>query len=300
MRELIAIIRKNGFKVVKTGGGSHQKILAPNGAVVRDDNGPLILSGSPSEHRWRDMHVNRLMKAGVLKSDPWDPRKTNEGENGDGGGKSPQDEKKEREKEERRAAAQERSDRLRVRTQKLQSRLEPIVAKLGGWSRGNTGVSIADFQVIVRHWQETREVAWPVDSQNRPLPTTQFRNQCTALRTPGSTVGIKWFPIFEGFVSYLESEAGNPPDPKESALMYMELLRETKGVAPIPRTEPQEPEPAPGIVSTFEIPGGSIMTGLSLEVLYRMARGAGDGDAERDQILRLAQRVAELDRKETT
>lgn len=317
MRVLIAAIRKNGYKVARTGsskgGGSHQKILRPNGSQVTDDNGPLILSGSPSEHRWREMHVHRLMKAGVLKADPWkatgqDGAEPEENGNGRKRGAHLQDPEV---IERRQRALQERTDKLRGTSAQLRARLEPIIAKLGGWSRGGSGVSQVDFVKVVLHWldaYEQRAALWPKTKDGvGEVDVEELRRAVTNLRQPDKTVGEKWTMLLRGFIDELQREAGVPPDPAEAALKYLELLRETKGLVS-PRTngagpgslipQPEPARPLDGLTALRE--GGPVLlTSLALEVLVGMARGAGEGPEERARVIGVAVAVAELELEQT-
>lgn len=288
MRVLVAAIRSNGYKVVRTGNGAHQKVLRKNGSQVADANGPLIISGSPSEHRWRDMHVNRLMNAGVLKEDPWNPRK----KSGDGGGVD-EDGKTQKQRDEETAKARkardlhDRSEVFRVRTGRVRADVEPIVGKLGGWSHGGSGVKVADFSAVLRFWAEQNDPKVIPLTGGKPFATSSWVAQVTNLRTVGGTIGEKWLPLFEAFVVALH-EGNENSDPNESSLVYLDLLRASKGILPEP-VEEEEPDERPKVSATrvvVEWPR------VALEALFWMSRGA-DGQ-DRDTILDLAEEIAEL------
>lgn len=286
IRVLIAAIRKNGYKVARTGNGSHQKVLRTNGSQVADENGPLIISGSPSDHRWRDMHVNRLMKAGVLKEDPWDPKKTGK----DDDGKTQKERDEDVVKERKARDLRDRSEVFRVRTVDVRAAVEPIISKLGGWSRGGSGVKVADFAAVLRFWAERNDPkVIPLTTSLAPFQTSAWVTQVTNLRTAGGTISEKWLPLFEAFVVALR-EGNENADPTESSLVYMDLVRDEKGILSHPvgagDGEPREiPEPVAARV-VVEYPR------VALEALFWMSRGA-DGQ-DRDEILDLAEEIAEL------
>jgi len=121
---LIKAVKARGYNVVPSGGG-HKKVVDKHGKSVVDANGPLLISSSPSEVRWRDMHVSRLMKAGVLKEDPWNPE---EKERRSSGGDPARNRRVSEAVQRKQASRQER-------TKKIRAKLEPIVARLGGWDK---------------------------------------------------------------------------------------------------------------------------------------------------------------------
>lgn len=296
MRVLIAAIRANGFKVVRTGGGAHQKVLTKSGQVVTDANGPLILSGSPSEHRWREMHVNRLMKANVLKSDPWkatgkDGAKPGEPDEAHDG-ETEQERQKRLAKEREDARLRDRSEAFRLRTQTLRSGIEPIVSKLGGWSRGGSGIKVADFAAVIRYWAEQNDPeVIPVATSGVPFQQSAWVTQTTNLRTAGGTVSERWLPVFEAFLVALR-EGNENLEPRESSLVFMDILRASKGILPVPTDDDQpvdaDPFPEPVASSTVVVEWPRV----ALEALFWMSRGADGHD--RDTILDLAEEIAEM------
>lgn len=302
MRLLVAAIRKNGFKVARTG-GAHMKVLTKDGQVVTDANGPLILSGSPSEHRWREMHVHRLMAANVLKSDPWKPTGKDgaaEGdENGNGRnakGKTPQEVAAD---EARKRAAQERSDGLRGRTNELRARLEPIVVKLGGWSIGGSGVNADSMSQVMWHWVSSRrrEEMPPPTSATAAMPgQSDLKKVIGTLRTSGATLALKWHPVVEVFLDELEGD-GEDPDPAESSMNYLDLLREVKGIFPTP-IRPGDPVQEEDVLVPYRRSSGGerdlLLTPLAQDAFWLMARGADNGE-EQERVAEIAERISRLD-----
>lgn len=319
VRELIAHIRRTGYKVTKHG-TKHYKVLSPKGAAVVDANGPLIISATPSEVRWRDMTVKRLMAVGVLKDDPYAETRGKKGttsENGDGE-KETADDRKRAAREAVAAAAKARSDENARRSLDLRYRLERMIVKLGGWNTAHgtavNGVSIADFMRIIQHWLAKPEtkLAWPTD---KGLPTSlAAASQALAnLRKADSTIGAKWLPVFEGFMDYLYAE--DAADSELAATRYRILVRETRGAVSTgvtQRTRPALPaEPGAGR-ATIEPPSenGEVVDDigpgfqpayidapeLALKALYYMARGSDDARVgEPGTIVDIARSIAELE-----
>lgn len=238
---LIGHIRGAGFRVSKSGNQKHWKVMHKTGAAVIDAKGPIIISSSPSEHRWREMTVQRLMAANVLKKDPY--KKTATG--GEQNGTTPRGqhlaspEMREAAKQARVAAIQRISQDHHERTSKLRARLEPVIARLGGWSRargpgGNTtGIQVVELTRVAMHWGKTRGISETPEA-TESAAVQSMRNLMT-----GGTLGRLWLPFAERFVDDLEDHAGTPPRPEKAAERYMELLREMKGV-PVARP-PREP-----------------------------------------------------------
>jgi hypothetical protein len=285
---------KGKFKVAKSG-SKHYKVLHANGAVVTDENGPLIISSSPSDWRWRSMAVARFMRAGVLKSDPYTATRGRAGEDDaeEDDGLTERERAERRQKEERARQLADRSETFRARTQTLRARVEPIVAKLGGWSRGGSGVKVSDFVSVLQHWANTEAAKLiPTGTLGEAVPASSWTGAVNNLRTPGGTVSEKWMPLLEGFTTRLERDAGEPPIPDESALIYLDLLRESKGIvlpgAPGDAIVPDVPEPIEvAAVTKFVFPK------LAMDALFWMARGAGPGD--QSEILALAEEIATLE-----
>lgn len=324
VRVLEAAIRKRGFKIVRTGNGAHKKILDKKGAVVVDKDGPLILSGSPGDRRWIEMHVHRLTHAGVLASDPFKPTPSGQqepSENGEKKGKRGDLQSPEVKARMRQAIA-DKSAASKEATARLRSRWEPILAKLGGWGdatgghRPARGVSIVEFTEVMHHWAQVRgRVELPKKTQRGTPMNMGAMTQITRnLKIPGNTIGDYWMPLFKVFIDELEMNAGSPVDAQKAANRYMELVKETKGIVkppdtpqagpatvaavPLPRGPHEaEPEPIPVRPQTPPVLGPLTEVHaprLALETLYLLARRDSAG-ADEKRIIGLAAEIAELE-----
>lgn len=316
VQELIRRVRATGYKVVKDGRSAHYKVLDPKGAKVIDAHGPVIIASSPADSTWRGKAVRRLIGAGVFKTDPYKSSRADK--NGDEerelspAEKKEQERKEKREREDRRNAA--RTDGLKERTAVLRGRLEPIIAKLGGWARSSVGggISMAEFADVVGAWAAKSHVDVPTTILGQPAPFSMWRNAISSLKAPGGTMSAQWLPIFEKFVDTLEAEAGRV-DPTESALAYLEMVRTLKGMPPAaaippppvispapavhPDPEPIEevavpPEPLPSALKPERVKALHFR-GTALTAFYFMARGAGPDD--RDEVIELAEKIAALE-----
>lgn len=239
-RILIKEIRANGFKVARTGNGAHQKVLTKQGAVVTDTNGALLISGSPSDHRAREMHVQRFMAAGVLKKDPF--KATREGDTDD---RQPKHLKDPAVEARRLAALRERSDALKQQSMVIRSRVEPVVAKLGGWgNRTSLGaVSPLEFAEVCWNWAiraDRRELP-ETTTRGEPVTLDHMRQAVMRLKNPSETLPERWLPIMKAFADELERQAGDPPDAMEAANHYRTLLRESRQL-PLPDEDFEEDE----------------------------------------------------------
>lgn len=279
--------QKRKFKVIKS--GKHQKVVRPNGQVVQDENGPFIISGSPGDFRFREMTVKRAMKAGIFAKDPYKAQ-TEADEK-----KSEKERAEEAAKERRARELRDRSEVFRVRTAQVRAAFEPIVAKLGGWSHGGSGLKVGDFVLVLQHWARANEPKLiPVQTGGGPEPQSAWASAVTNLRTPGGTIAERWLPLFESFVVALREGNENLP-PEESALVYMDLLRAAKGILP-----PSHDEGPERVNGTMPAPAATPSTSrivvewprVALQALFWMSRGA-DGQ-DRDEILDLAEEIAEL------
>jgi hypothetical protein len=324
VRVLEGAIRKRGFKIVRTGNGAHKKILDKKGAVVVDKDGPLILSGSPGDRRWIEMHVHRLTHAGVLN--PFKPTPSGqEPKEGEANGK-PKGKRADLQDPAIRArmlqTIQDKSAASKEATARLRARWEPILAKLGGWSeRGGDphhrgGVSIVEFTEVMQHWATVRgRTEMPKKTQRGTPMNMGAMTQITRnLKIPGNTIGDYWMPLFKVFVDELEMKAGSPVDSQKAANRYLELLKEMKGITaapqappagpptlapqPLPQT-PHEalPEPTPLRPQTPPVLGPATRVHaprLALETLYLLARRDSSGTDEK-RIIGLAAEIAELE-----
>lgn len=241
---LISHIRRAGYKVTKSGNAKHWKVLKPNGAVLVDKNGPVIISTTPSETRFREMTVQRLMSTDppVFKKDPYKATPSNPAEKG----LTPEREKRsgkgvitDEMRARARAGAERKSEEYRERTAKIRARWEPILAKLGGWQRvqHGPGVSKVDFGRAMTGWAGRRgRVELPKKTQRGTPMNEGAIQQIVNNFSKGGTLGDVWAPLFEVFIDALERGSGTPPDPSKSAEHYREFLREEKGISPGPQS----------------------------------------------------------------
>lgn len=291
---LVKAIRANGFKVVNSGkGGAHRKVLDKNGAVVLDSNGPLILSGSPGERRWREMHVHRLMHAGVLKKDPW---ASGVGIEPNGAGRPGMTDEQ---KAAIRRAVEQQQHQREAETRALRERLEPIVVQLGGWNQGHgpaaAGIAAAEFGRVARYYagRRGRVENWPTDSAAAQSAHTLKRGG-----TLSDNARICWALL----VDELER------DPDGPRMRYLELVRQARGLA-----EPEIEQGENGELVELEIPKMALARDpverrleigplyrkprYALEALAYMARGAEDS-AELSAVIVLAEKILEMEMKE--
>ncbi len=151
---LTAAARKNGFKFVPAGGG-HKKVVDKHGKPVVDNNGPLILTSTPGDARWRVMTVKRWIAAKVLKEDPFQSnqeRKANRRLSGGAVTNRLTDPDIQAKKV---AAIHAKAARERDETQKLREILEPIIVRIGGWGAGSSGkvTQIGDVAFWFNDWR---------------------------------------------------------------------------------------------------------------------------------------------------
>lgn len=318
VRDYIAKVRERGYKVIKTGNSKHYKIIGKNGQPVTDEKGPLIISTSPGDHRWREMHVKRAMAVGIFSTDPFKETRGKKGPeaNGDGAADD-EDDPKRRQREATQRAAKLRSDEFGKRSRDLRARIEMMIVKLGGWNTGHglsvNGVSVADFMRLVRHWLDKHQtgLAWPTD-KGLPTSTAAAQSALSNLRKPDSTIGAKWLPLMEGFVDYLYAE--DALDAEKAASRYRILVRETRGEVKSGITQrssaPVEPgagaarPPQREVVSADDANeeiarelGPAHTNGrveppmLAMRALFHMARDPDAGDS----VIEIAHRIAELE-----
>lgn len=220
LQPLKAILEKNGYELVPR--GQHLKVKKRStNEFVTDDKGPVIFSSTPGDHRARDMHVKRLIGAGVMKPEqnPWKPKKEQDGR----ASVITSDEVKLK-----RIEAMKEASRVRARkTQILRSRMEPLVASLGGWDKRGLAPELA---LTAKHYLASRKrvEAWESDSgaiQN----ARQLRM--------GATLSDKARTAWELFLDELDRA-------EDREKRYFELVRESKGLAP-KEVEGNGQQPAP-------------------------------------------------------
>lgn len=274
--ELLRAIRANGYKTVPSGGG-HKKVVDRHGKAVVDSNGPLLISSSPSDHRWRDMHVKRLMKAGVLKEDPWNPEEKTRDRNQNGG--DPQ--------HGARVAAMYRKQIARdERTRQIRMRLEPMVARLGGWDK--QGFTSQIGRVMFSYARSRGRVEAPVTEAAAVQNARNLKG--------GATLSDKAAVCWELLLTDLEQAFD---ESQEDGLRgrYFELVREAQGLG-TPRLVPDEPEAPAALELVTEQhrrhPVEVSIPSLALEVAIRMGMGAAS-EPDMDQILVLAERIARME-----
>lgn len=321
VQELIRHVRAAKFKVVKSGNQKHYKVLDARGRPVVDANGPLIISSSPGDMRWREMHVKRLMGAGVLKADPYkETRGTQAEANGNNNGQPP--EKKKRgdghslttpeAQAAKLRAIQKKSDANRERTARIRARFEPIAAKLGGWTSGrgmhSSGLQATEVGLVIYSWAKTRgRLELPAKVHTDPLKHIGPEHVAQAvqrLKNPAETLSDRWTPLFEVFVDELQRNAGTPPDPQKAAYRYQELLREAKGISDPPASPaalPPVPVAPPSANGDQEAHVEHVKVGpahsqqaapkLALKAMWYMAKGSDD----LDDALDVAAEIAELE-----
>lgn len=123
---LLRAARANGYKTVP--GRGHRKFVDQHGRPVVDSNGPVIISSSPSDHRWREMTVKRLMGAKIIKTDPFKSQsKTKAAEEESQGKNGRGDAQLRKERKQAEAAGEERVER----TAALGERLGSLLATVG-------------------------------------------------------------------------------------------------------------------------------------------------------------------------
>lgn len=333
VRDLIQRINQTKkYKVVKSGSKHHKVVHAdgPNkNKPVTDANGPLIISGSPSDARFREMTVKRLMGAKVFTSDPYKatpsgPQAAETNGNGNGekkkGGLSPfaDPEKKAAIHEAKVKAIKAKSAKAMEETGQLRSRLEPVVSRIGGWGdrggRFNTDwtmeerrartLSLTELGAVARHWAESRgrEEAPRLKGTRTIVDVKVFAQAAGNLKLPGHTLGDQWRPFWTAFVDELYRGG---PDPNKAASRYWELYREMRGLVSAPTSPPSfldppapreaAPSPEPADQPKVEKPLGPAhdrtIPHLALEAMYLMASGTADYD----QAMKVAERIAKLE-----
>lgn len=214
---LLRAARTNGYKTVPAQGG-HKKIVDHRGRPVVDSNGPLILSSSPGDFRWREMTVKRWLASGVLKVDPFSadtPTKavrklTGGAAGGKGGGTRLTDPEIQAKKVE---AIKARFAEHRGLSQKIREDFEPIVVKLGGWEKHGLKRQVGGVVFWFNEWRGHVE-RFPTESAAASALSNLKKGN--ALNDNSRTA-----------LGYFVDELKKSPDP---AARYFELLRLSKGL----------------------------------------------------------------------
>jgi len=300
--ELIREIKATGYKVASSG-RTHHVVLDKQGRRVVDENGPLIISKTPSEHRWREMTVHRLIKAGVFKEDPRKEKqkpKSQEEHRKDSAKRLGSPEMQRLKVEAVKARAREQASL----TQAVRSRFEPIVVKLGGWHEGHgrhgaPGVQVSELGRVMMFWLTGEQLP--------SFSTLAAAQQVAGNLKRGGTISDKNRAILEPFVVELEQKGDDARD------FYFEVVRAVKGLPPSQRherdrplqlvsgngatgepagdeTEPEESVAAPAPPSVAVLSAGVPM--LAMEAVYLMAR-AGDNDMA--TVLTIGEKLARLE-----
>lgn len=212
---------KGAIRVIS--GGKHKKLIYTKdsggnrkGQAVRDESGPLILSDTPGEHRNRELAVHRLIKAGVLKFDPWKGPPPKQGrERPD---RNPEEAFEQ--KQARRLAVADASNKAHAATQSLRERVEPMVARLGGWEkrgfRSELGAAAYSFLGHINFVPK-----WP--SKDAAIMSAHTLAKGNTLSGPSNEM---WSRFFQ------ELETSHTPRER-----YFELVRASKGVAGVHERE---------------------------------------------------------------
>lgn len=247
LRRLVKEIEAQGFTVEPSGGG-HQKVLFQGKPVnVGDPEDratwePVLLPSSPSDPRWRDNTVAMLIRARVLKEDPFRAGQA---------GLSDEDvEERVRKRAEREQRQQEReSDPARQEkvaaesavaenAQKVHERAAAILGPIGVWKatsdpharRGEPRRSIGEVARLAFAIAQKRGVDAPPNKNAAEVAIKKFFDG------QGMMKNLAWI---EALLDDLE----NAPDPIRR---YFVLLREELGLAeggPPPEGEPVPAEP---------------------------------------------------------
>jgi hypothetical protein len=298
--ELIGEIRDAGYKVASSG-RTHHVVLDKQGRRLVDGNGPVIISKTPSEHRWREMTVHRLIKAGVFKQDP---RKADQKANGrERANKAGTSRLNSPEVQAAKVEAIKAKSRAQAQlTQELRGRLEPIIVKLGGWHEGRGGgggVPPTELGRVNHYWlQQQGQLTWP---------TGDAAGNALGVLKRGGTLGEKVRPMVEAFVEELERQGENVRN------FYFELVREMKGLPASQRIERDRPlalvpgearggdeteeepatsqvEHAPAPPSVAVLSAGVPM--LAMEAVYLMAQAP---NADMAAVLSLGEKIARME-----
>lgn len=290
---LVKEARKNGFKTVPAPGG-HKKFVDHHGKPVTDRNGPVIISSSPGDFRWREMTVKRLLAAGVIKRDPFDAnpdskavaeKKGEAGMDRTGRRNRIADPDVQAKKVE---AIKAKSRRDGEATQKLRERWEPIIVKIGGWGAGKNGIvrQLADASFWLG---KSRGFVERFPSENSARSAWQNMKS-------GHTLGERTRPAVEFFIEELEKAK----DPRER---YFEIVRLSKGLPAREEPEtlrvaekPKEVTGADEVGTSFPAPRKNghvyVKPHLALEAVAQMMVGRSEVDPT---VLEIGQKIQDLE-----
>lgn len=213
-KELISLVRENGFKVVTS--GKHFKVYDNDGRPIVDANGPLMIAGTPGDHRNWDNTVTRFRRAGVL------PQRRKENH------LRPQRKFDQIQRAKANETLAKQSRERQNRTRDIRSRIEPIVAKVGGWEKRGVSAQLAE---ILFH------TARSLDSDN-PKTLAAALQQVAQVKT-GKTLSDKSAVCWEITIDQLEQ--GDDPVSR-----WFTMYREAKhlpnnGVTEVKETEKIKP-----------------------------------------------------------
>lgn len=228
---LIKAIReqsKGSYKVIS--GGKHLKVIHADGPKkgrsVVDDSGPLIISGSPSESRNRELAVHRLMSAGVLQYDPWKgpPRKPGQGLTAE--------EKLQEQKQQRKLAITQASNVRKGKSDQLRASLEILLVKIGGsWDKWGFKKEMA---TTVDYWLRERGGTFGMDAKGIQYALTQIAK--------GNTIAENSRMALEEFVYNVNQQI----NPRSYYFHLVGLAKDAKPVRQLPaqvtRTDPETGE----------------------------------------------------------
>lgn len=287
VRDLISHIRATkSYKV--TSSGKHHRVLDLKGRVVVDENGPIIISKTPSEHRWREMTVHRLMRAGVFKSDPYKQHHEKKAEANGKGDHLTKEETRQLQRESIARLGRNRADR----TKRLREKLEPLVAAAGGWNdrRGSTrGVSPSELGQAAHHWGAER------GRVDRPPSVGAATQAANVNLKKGGTLSERTADFWEAFVN----EWAAAPDTRR---WYIDMVRAAKG---LPLTDvietsltavnvPEDPVPEQTsslatVVQHAMAAATSLPHGVGHRALKAVFLMAASGDKDRDEIMEMGE-----------
>jgi hypothetical protein len=283
---LVRLIKRNGFNVVPAGSG-HKKVVGKNGRPVVDSNGPVIISSSPSDGRWRTMTVKRLMAAKVLTADPWESS-----QKADTSGKAARltdPEVRERARLSQLAQHKERQEK----TQQLRARFEPFVMKLGGWEKSGVTTQVATTAFGYLASRNRVENFVSLSAATQSLRSLRLGN------TLREAARVAWSLFMD------DIEAAEDP-----VARYFQIQREVKGLPPEATTNGN----GEGALVHLPLKGGGTLTPpggpvppprasagirpytkptLALEVVYHATAGRENPDF--DAVMKLGERVLALE-----
>src|SRR5574338_1632059 len=294
---LLREARKTGHKTVPAQGG-HKKIVDHRGKPIVDEKGPLLLSSSPGDFRWREMTVKRWIKAGVLKSDPFDstpPSKavqkklTGGAVSGKGGGSRLADPDVQAAKV---AAVKARFEEHRQLSQKLREDLEPIIVKLGGWDKAGLKKQVADLVFWFGEWRSHVERFPSPSASESALRNLRKGNALNDNRRTAC--------------GYFIDELKKAPDPQAR---YFELLRLSTGLpaketdetirggTPLPDPPPREEREKKEVAESKTNGSAKPWTkpSLALEAVAQMMIGREEVDP---RILQIGEEIQEMELRE--